>query len=259
VLVHGLATTRLIWRRVVPRLGHRRAVALDVPGFGASPPAGPGFALDAVAAAIGDGLAQAGVPRPFDLVGHSMGGALALSLAARHPESVRRLVLVAPAGLRPVPRPAAEVFAAVSQQLIALRRAGAPLADSAWGRRLLLAGGTVDAEGIPPAEARAMVLASRGATRIRAALAAVVAADLRPALTAVQAPLGLVWGARDRVIPATGIDAVLERRPGAPAVRVPEAGHIAMMERPAAFARALEEILERLDGQSAAARRARSS
>jgi pimeloyl-ACP methyl ester carboxylesterase len=43
VLIHGLATTRLIWRRVVPMLaGDRRVIAIDVPGFGVSPPAGDG-------------------------------------------------------------------------------------------------------------------------------------------------------------------------------------------------------------------------
>ncbi|HYZ29871.1 MAG TPA: alpha/beta fold hydrolase, partial [Thermoleophilaceae bacterium] len=98
VLVHGLATTRLIWRHVVPLLAReRRVIAIDVPGFGASPPAGEGFDLEQVADAIDDGLAAAGVDERYDLAGHSMGGALALVLAGRRLERVRRLVLCAPA------------------------------------------------------------------------------------------------------------------------------------------------------------------
>ncbi|HEU0316620.1 MAG TPA: alpha/beta fold hydrolase, partial [Solirubrobacteraceae bacterium] len=201
VLVHGLATTRLIWRRVVPLLDRRRRVVrIDVPGFGESPPVGRGFDLRAVAERVAGGLAAARVEAPFDLAGHSMGGAVALVLAAERPDAVRRLVLVAPAGLRPIPRLAAAAFGASGAPLIALRRAGAPLTDTGWGRRLLLATGTVDGGSIPPADARAMVGASRGATRVRQALAAVAAADLRPELGALPAPLGLLWGAEDRII-----------------------------------------------------------
>src|SRR5258707_11221248 len=83
VLRHGLATTRMIWRRGTPELARRRRViAVDVPGCGESPPVGPGFELGAVASRIVGGLERAGVTGPFDLVGHSMGGALALTIAA---------------------------------------------------------------------------------------------------------------------------------------------------------------------------------
>ena len=102
VFLHGLATTRLIWRRVLPLLaGGRRLMAVDVPGFGASPAVGPDFDLQAVASSFDDGLARAGIEDGYDLMGHSMGGALAIALAARRPGRVRRLVLYAPAKLKP--------------------------------------------------------------------------------------------------------------------------------------------------------------
>src|ERR1700751_3332533 len=73
VLVHGLATTRIIWRRVVPLLAdERRVLAVDVPGFGESPPIGPGFVLADVADAIDDALHDKGVNERYDLAGHSM-------------------------------------------------------------------------------------------------------------------------------------------------------------------------------------------
>ncbi len=249
VLVHGLATTRLIWRGVAPLLDQtRRVVRLDVPGFGATPPAGRGFDLDRVADTIVDGLAGAGVPAPYDLVGHSMGGALALVLAARHPQSVCRLVLVAPAGLRPIPRLAGVAFGAAGAPLIGLRRTAAPIAVSGWGRRLLLATGTVDGARISADDTRAMVCASRGATRVRTALAAVASADLRPLLSDLRPPLGLLWGAADRIIPAAGAAAITERHPGTITSLVEGAGHIAMMEAPVAFAGALERLLDDLAG-----------
>jgi pimeloyl-ACP methyl ester carboxylesterase len=240
VLVHGLATTRLIWRRVVPLLAReRRVIAIDVPGFGTSPPVGEGFELEKVADAIDDGVADAGVDEHYDLAGHSMGGALALVLASRRPERVRRLVLCAPAGLTPRPALAAAAIGVVGEHLIAARRAAAPLAELAWARRLLMAGGAVDGAALPPSEVRAMVLASRGASRIAPALAAVASADLRPLLATLEVPLAAVWGARDPVIPLRTAEALRELRPDVAIEYVERAAHVAMMERPHEFTQAL--------------------
>jgi pimeloyl-ACP methyl ester carboxylesterase len=229
VLVHGLATTRVIWRRVLPYL-HRRVTAIDVPGFGASPPAGEGFVLEEVADAIATGL-----DGPYDLVGHSLGGALAIVIAERHPEAVRTLVLVAPAGLRTVPAPAAWLAGQAAALGLPLRRRAGALADMPWGRRLLMSPGTKDPASIPPAEVRAMLHASERATRTAAALTAVARANLTERLAALPMPVGAIWGAEDRIVPPGGI--AFERIEGA--------GHIPMMERPQAFANALDTILSR--------------
>jgi pimeloyl-ACP methyl ester carboxylesterase len=175
-----------------------------------------------------------------------MGGAVALTLADRHPDAVRALVLCAPAGLRPMASRAAGAFGLAAERLIPLRRAVAPALDFRWGRRLLLATGTVDGAIVTPVDARAMIYASRGATRIREALATVASSDLRPVLERVPVPLGAVWGEKDRIIPATGGDTVLARRPEAVVETVEGAGHIAMMERPEAFASALVRVLHQL-------------
>ena len=248
MLIHGLATTRVIWRRVLPLLGRsRRLFAIDVPGFGESAPCGEGFVLEAVADAIADGVRALGAPEPYDLVGHSLGGALAILLAERHPQAVRSLVLVAPAGLRPLPAAAAQVIGELAERAIPLRRHAAGLADMTWGRRLLMSPGTRDPASIPPAEVRAMVLASRGATRTGAALESVVRADLRSALAALAVPVGVLWGEHDRVIPPGGIDTVLEAcGPDTPTARIAGAGHIPMMERPEEFSVALEQALQSL-------------
>src|SRR5262245_51283934 len=100
-LVHGVGTSRDVWRHVIePLAADARVLAPDLPGFGDSPALGPGFELEAIA----DGLASAlrdRVAEPYDLVGHSLGGAISVVLASRNPEDIRRLVLVAPAGFAP--------------------------------------------------------------------------------------------------------------------------------------------------------------
>jgi pimeloyl-ACP methyl ester carboxylesterase len=244
VLVHGLATTGDVWRRVAPRLSRSRQVATpDVPGFGASPPAGRGFDLAAVADRLRDGLARAGMPEPYDLVGHSMGAAIAIVLADRHPDAVGRLVLVSPAGLAPVPGAIATFAGAAAELYVPLRRAGTPLADLAWGRRLLMAGGVIDGASLPSAEVRRLVGASRGARRIGPALAAVAAADLRELLADLAAPVGAIVGAGDRVVRPGTLHSLRSARPDAACETIAGAAHISMIERPAAFVAALERVL----------------
>ena len=247
VLIHGLAATAAIWSAVAPALAQtRRVVTLDLPGFGASVPAGPGFDLELVALRIARSLAAQGVRAPFDLVGHSLGGAVALTLAVARPRLVGRLVLVAPAGLTPVPWPAALLAPALAPGLHAVRRRAAGLAGWPWGRRLLLAFTAADGAGLTAAQTELIVGASAAAQRTRAALRTITSTDLRPQLAQSVTPLGLVWGAADLTIPARGAAALLRARPDAELERIEHSGHVVMLERPTEFVAALERLLARL-------------
>lgn len=84
VLLHGLTFDHRMWLPVMEALpSGRRAVALDLPGHGASPPARePGLA--AVVEAVHEAVAAAGIERPV-VVGHSIGGPIAAAYAAAHP------------------------------------------------------------------------------------------------------------------------------------------------------------------------------
>ena len=247
VLLHGLGATRAIWTRVVPPLSRgRRVVTLDLPGFGESETAGPGFELKAVADRIARGLAARDVAGPFDLVGHSLGAGVALTVAAVWPRRVRRLVLSAPAGFASYPQPAVRVLAAGLNQMLAARRALAPLTDLAWGRRLLLANVAAEPAAMSPTQARFIVEASAGARRSSEALATIANADLRPLLKRASAPLGLIWGERDRTVPVRLAQVITAVRPDAELELIDGAGHVAMVERPEAYVAALEALLTRL-------------
>ncbi|WP_354701536.1 Tropinesterase [Paraconexibacter sp. AEG42_29] len=243
VFLHGLATTQVIWSWLLPLLPPgREVIALDVPGFGTSPAAGPGFVLADVADRLAAQIALR-TDGPVDLVGHSMGGAVAVTLADRHPHRVAALVLAAPAGFRALPTLLCRGAAPVAAAGIRVRRAAAPLAHHAAARRLLLTGGVADPARISAAQARTMFAASRDATRTAAAFATVAGADLRPALGRLAAPPGLIWGAADRVVPPTVAAAIAAARPGVRLQTIPATGHIAMVERPDRFAQALAELL----------------
>jgi pimeloyl-ACP methyl ester carboxylesterase len=247
VLVHGIATDRHIWDLVVPLLAQtRRVITLDLPGFGHSSPVHDGFQLESVAQRIARGLAGRGVRGPIDLVGHSLGGGVAITLAALRPRLIGRLILVAPAGMRPFPAPISRLLASSADAALSARRRAVSLTEVAWGRRLLLAMTAADGGGLPPELARQMVEASATARRTEAALATITSSDLRPVLAGVRAPLGVIWGEADRTVPLRALDEVLSSRPDAHVVRLPGAGHVPMVERPEAFADALTQLLSGL-------------
>jgi pimeloyl-ACP methyl ester carboxylesterase len=229
---------------VVPHLARgRRVITVDLPGFGASAPVDEGFTLGEVAERIARGLSAQGVRGPYDLIGHSLGGGLALTLADRRPHLVRRLILVAPAGFQPLPASLSAFLAATADAVFAVRREAAPLADRAWGRRLLLLGAAADGATMAPALARRLVGASATARRTAPALQTITGSDLRPLLARVPVPVGLIWGQADRSLPIRMLGPIAEIRPDARIIELRDAGHVPMVERPDAFVTAVETLL----------------
>jgi pimeloyl-ACP methyl ester carboxylesterase len=247
LLVHGLGTNRRVWRAATSELGGRwRVLAPDLPGFGESAPVDGGFGLDAAA----DAVAALAVERgggPVDVVGHSLGGAVTIRLARRHPELVRRLVLFAPAGLAPRPGLLATALATGAPPFLAARRLiGRPLAGSRVARRAVLFGAVHDAGRLSSEDARELLSASRGARSLRPAARVAIVADVHDELDRLECPLGLLWGERDLVVSARVREQLARRRSDLPVETVPAAGHVAQAERPREFVAALERLLERL-------------
>ena len=101
-LVHGFGTSRALWRRVLDGLPGG-ALTPELPGFGDNAAAGrPGQTTADMAESLALTLRAAG-EGPYRLAGHSMGGKVALLLAARHPDLVAELLLVAPSPPSPEP------------------------------------------------------------------------------------------------------------------------------------------------------------
>ena len=102
VLLHGLFVDHRIWDGVTAALAEEfRVVAPDLPGFGESEKPGPSrfdYGVDAFAEAIADLYAGLEIGRAA-LVGHGLGAAIALTVAARHPELVSHLVAGAGDGI----------------------------------------------------------------------------------------------------------------------------------------------------------------
>ncbi len=97
VLVHGLGGSLTNWMAVGPSLARtHRVLALDLPGFGRTPPAGRSVAVVAQVSTVARFIERFGGGR-CAVAGNSMGGMISLALAARRPALVSRLILVNPA------------------------------------------------------------------------------------------------------------------------------------------------------------------
>ncbi len=242
LLVHGLGERASAdFSPVIPALAqHYRVVALDLPGFGASPAAGHSFhpSDDAeLVARVAAELAER-QHRPIFLLGHSMGGVVAALVAGRHPELVDRLVLVDAAGILH-----REAYAA-SQFIDPLRGRRGTSVPVGLMHTMLAAGRAMepDPEAIVASPRLRRVLLGDDPNKI-AALSLIVT-DVGPALSAIRAPTLLVWGARDRIAPLRNARVLQSRIAHARLVVLPEAGHVPMTDAPQ---RLVERIRAHLD------------
>lgn len=100
LLLHGYGESLTTWRAVFDRLAaHHRVIAIDLPGFGGSRKPDVPYSLPAFTERISRFIDR-WTTGPLVLVGHSMGGEIAASVALARPDRVKRLILIAPAGYR---------------------------------------------------------------------------------------------------------------------------------------------------------------
>lgn len=85
ILLHGFCETHETWNHFIPQLSSKmRVITPDLPGFGDSPPLTGDFSIGDVADVIKDWIIQLNISKPV-LIGHSLGGYVALALAEKHP------------------------------------------------------------------------------------------------------------------------------------------------------------------------------
>ena len=244
VLLHGLGGAASNWVEVALLLVDRhRVVALDLPGHAGSPPLGPACGLQAFADAVAATM-EALDAAPALIVGHSFGGHVAVRLAARRPDLVAGLLLVAPAGIGTRTRRARAAIE-LSTRLRPGRLVapfGPRFARHAWFRSAVLRPFFVpDSKPVSPLATRGFLSELRAHVDTRTAGRAMVADDVRAAFPAVECPALVLWGARD---PQLSLDDAFAfaRGLGAPLRVVADCGHLVPGERPAAVADSLAAL-----------------
>ena len=234
-MIHGLGDAASTdFDPIAPALAeHFHVVAPDLPGFGASEPGDHPLTPHAFADVVESVVREHARP-PVYVLGHSLGGAVAIALAGTRPELVERLVLVDVAGVLH-----REAFIA-SQVTDPMREAGA-IGNIGAGITSTAISIVRSVEPDPsvlletPFGARALLGGDAGAT----AALALIATDLGPDLDRIDAPTLIVWGERDRIAPLRTSILLESRIRGARRVVLPGIGHVPMSERP-------EEIVRRV-------------
>lgn len=250
LLIHGMAGSSDAWQTVLPELAkHYRVIAPDLLGHGQSVKPRTDYSLGAFAASLRDLLDELGVSEAT-VVGHSLGGGVAMQFLYQHPEHCQRLVLISSGGLgsdvglvlRLLAAPGTEfVLPVIAPKVVLtignrmrswLATAGftSPQAGPIWAAYSSLSD--------PPTRA-AFLRTLRSVIDYRGqSVSALNRLRLR-----LEVPTLVIWGERDQIIPVEHGSAARAARPGSRLQVLPGIGHFPHVESPAAVAAAIDEFI----------------
>lgn len=254
LFVHGLSGCWQNWLENMPAFARtHRVIAVDLPGFGASPMPREAISIPGYARFL-DGVCDALSIDAAAVVGNSMGGFVAAELAIASPQRVERLMLVSAAGIsaehlqRDRIMAGGRVVAGVATRAAArhewfARRPGL--------RKLALSFVVRHADRLSAATAHELMSGS-GRAGFLPALEAIMAHPISRRLPQIACPTFVVWGEDDRVIPARDAKRFGELIPDVRVEVWPDTGHVPMIERPARFNARLEAFLAETPGERVA-------
>jgi len=248
LLIHGLGNhAHRDWQPAIEPLARRfHVIAVDLPGFGDSSPLPGAYSFAALDSVLTQLLSQLGVDQ-VDLVGHSLGGAVALHFAHQHADQVGRLVLVDAAGilLRVV---YAQQLARINARAVGIERIDRFFSDldqriggvskavmSGADSRFDLSRWLID----NPLARNALI---GRYTQLDAAFG-LIEHDFSAAIRETGAPTTLIWGRDDPVAPLRIGELLAARMPDARLTVLDGVGHTPMSDSPAAFTALLLQAL----------------
>ncbi|HZY31965.1 MAG TPA: alpha/beta hydrolase [Candidatus Methylomirabilis sp.] len=229
VLLHGWGTSAESLGGIAKGLEDRfRVFAIDLPGFGWTPPPPVTWGTRDYAAHVEAFMESNGI-HSANLLGHSFGGRIALALAAQSPYRVRRLVLVAGAGIRAnlLPR----YYLKVGAAKLAKRVFSFPI----WGR--------LGERILSTVHQRVGSRDYRNAGQMRGTLVRVVNEDLRDILSSVQAPTLIIWGDRDLEVSRYSMEIMAGGIRGSQLEIMEGAGHFPFVDMPERFGKLMRDFL----------------
>src|SRR4051794_15240218 len=249
VLIHGIAGTNAVWEELFPELAvDHTVIAPDLPGHGESGASAGDYSLGAMAATVRDLLLALGHDRAT-VIGHSLGGGVAMQFSYLFPEFTERLVLISSGGLGRTVNPVLRLAALPGAELVTSQLGGATqLASRALQSvpRLPRLGGRVAAE-----LGRSVAALAERDTRaaFHATLRAVVGPEGQRVFAgdrlylAKEMPTLIIWGARDRIIPLGHGRRAHDAMPGSRLIVLDHAGHFAPLEDPDGVTEALRAFI----------------
>nr|WP_232328229.1 alpha/beta hydrolase [Kibdelosporangium sp. MJ126-NF4] len=257
VYVHGLGGSSMNWTDLAGQLSlHAQGIAVDMPGAGRTePPTGYSFDLAEQAETLAAFLRGLG-HGPVHLFGNSLGGAVVLILAARHPDLVKTLTLVSPAvpDLRPFPSRMSDrriPFAMMPIVGARFRRQLAQLTPMQRAQQLVNLC-FADPSTVPPHRmhetANEFVERSKISWAAQALMSLTLglfrawlvppSQSLWRLMPRISAPTLVIWGTEDKLVTVRKAPRTAQLLPRGRLLVLPRTGHVAQMERPETVARA---------------------
>ncbi|MFN2616795.1 MAG: alpha/beta fold hydrolase [Thermoleophilaceae bacterium] len=246
VLIHGIGSCWQIWEPVIAGLEQQHEVlAIDLPGYGASPPPEGEPTVPALVDAVESALDDFGLERPH-LAGNSMGGWIAAELAARGRAAT--VTAISPAGLW-LRREFLYSYALLRGTL-ALATRIAPRADMATrsrvGRQLIFGHTCAHGARIEPANAARQVRAYAHSPSFVPTLDWIRRQHAMPrGLERIACPVTVAWGSRDLLLPPRQAQRWVRLIDGARMVWLPGLGHAPMADDPGLVTRTILEGIGR--------------
>jgi pimeloyl-ACP methyl ester carboxylesterase len=251
VLIHGITSSSRTWREVMPKLAeHHRVIAPDLLGHGRSAKPRGDYSLGAYASGVRDLLVYLGVDR-VTVVGHSLGGGIAMQFAYQFPDMLERLVLVDSGGLGEEVSLALRAATLPGSELVLPLLFGAP--QRTIGRAISRALARLGVK--ERADVRGLLegLDSLGDRAARRAFLHTARAVIDPRGQRVDArdrlylsadvPTLVVWGEKDRIIPVRHGRHAAELMPHSRFELIPGAGHFPFNHDPDRFAALLHDFI----------------
>jgi len=249
LLIHGMAGALDTWRSVIDPLAQDASVlAVDLPGHGSSSPGGGDYSLGSLAACLRDVLMALGHDR-VTLVGHSLGGGIAMQFSYQFPEMTERLVLVSSGGLGLEVNPALRAASLPGANLFLSLTAEATKRVSGLAGRVLQSGHVPSNPGL---EELVRSYSSLADVDRRSAFLATVRSVIGLSGQTVYAgdrlhlasevPVLLVWGADDPIIPVEHARAAHELLPHATLAVFDGVRHFPQVEAPERFVAVLQDF-----------------
>ncbi|MCP4540441.1 MAG: alpha/beta fold hydrolase [Chloroflexi bacterium] len=250
LLIHGWSSSWYAMSPLIGLLSQRfRAVAIDLPGYGASPPLPERVTIPAYTDILADFIERV-TDGPVVLVGHSMGGMTSLTMALRYPELVDRMVLIDPTisgrlsqsvNLLVSPITMMERFGLGSLLVSSFERAIVGLTD-----RIMRPVSYAERSGIDKEEHVRLQADVRrpGQGKVRAeCFFAMRENDLRGKLGKIEVPSLVMWGAEDNTVPLRDAGVIADEWPTADLRIIPKAGHWPHFETPDTVRRQIASFL----------------
>lgn len=246
VLLHGYLESLLVWDDFVPLLYKQvRVVTVDLPGHGISVVNGECHSMEFLADTVAAGIRALGIDR-CTVVGHSMGGYVALALCERHPQLLDGLVLLSSTPNADTPekqenrRREIEIVKSGRKELLARV---APAAGFAEENRARLRDAIEDlTEQVYVTEDAGIVALLNGM---------IARKDRNELLRTTQVPVLFVLGRKDGYIPADVAERMAAGHPEAQVAWLEHSGHMGFVEEPEAAAEALLRFVQANAGQTA--------